>query len=735
MARNWHKNFIIYSTALGLFFAQIAAAQTKAGGNKMPHPAARPAAQATAAKKARSHKGKASAPAARTAAKARPQTKAAPVLTGAAAAVGLDNNPVSAIPPGRSAVLPGLSPRLRAGFDAAYNNRGAEALAAKNAFAAGTAERQSLAWAIATAGPSGVSAAQLWQNKAELAGWPGQAQLQGSFERALAREGAAPAKIIAYFTGQQPQTAAGRAVLARAYIAGGQKAQARAVLFPWWYQARLSNSEETLLAASAAGLLTQEDYRRRLSAQLFAGQKAAAARIAARAGGTDLYQAYMAALQPAMATESLLAGLSAYWKKQAVSRFIYIQYLRRTKHYEKAAQLVSATPAASGAMGNNEAWWAERRVLSREMLDIGRADIAYRLVTAWRPGDKIQAADAEFHAGWYALRFLGRPQPAREHFARLAALSAGTITKARGYYWQGRTAEALHEPRAAQNFYAQAAHYSTTFYGQLAAQNIGRALPPPPMPRPSPAERRNFAARHPVQALILLEKAGYNAAARGLYTALSQDLHNIGELALLAALAEKNNNYYSSLKIGKNGAQRAFEVGALAHPLGAIPAVAGISPSRLALAYAVARQESEFNPQALSPADARGLLQLLPKTAKAVAGRQNLPYSLDKLSGDAGYNARLGVHYLEEQLQKFNGSYILTFIAYNAGAGRALDWIGRYGDPRGQKSDFVVDWLERIPFTETRNYVQRVMENYEIYKMRLGGRADIDADIAAGRPG
>lgn len=663
----------------------------------------------------------------------KPQAK--PARAGAARPPAkLDRNAVSAIPPAADFTgLAGVTRRLQTGLYAAYHNRGAEAWALKNSYAKGSLERQVLAWAIAGAAPSGVSAAQLWQNKAELAGWPGQKLLQSGFERALAREDTAPALALRYFADSAPQTAAGMAVLAQAYRQAGQSGRARALILPWWRQARLSAAEEQQMQVSMGGLLTAADYRARLSAQLYAGQKQAAARLAARAGGEGLYQAYLAAAASAADTERRLAALPAVWKKEPVAAFIRLQYLRRAGFYEKAADIMLATPAAAGAEGNSQAWWAERRALSRELLDIGRPDLAYRLAAGYRGFDKLSAADAEFHAGWYALRFLNRPQQAAQHFARIAALSSGAVSRARGYYWQGRAAEALRQRAAAAEFYAAAARYPAAFYGLLAAQALGKAITPPPLPRPDLAERRHFAGSRPAQALALLEKAGYGAEARGLYAALAAELRSSGELALLAAQAEKHKNYYSSLKIGKSGALRALNIGALAHPLGAIPAASGISARRLALAYAVARQESEFNPQALSPANARGLLQLLPITAKSVAERQNIRYSLDKLSLDAGYNARLGVHYLEEQMQKFGGSYILTFAAYNAGAGRAADWVRRYGDPRGQNTEFAVDWIERIPFTETRNYVQRVTENYEVYKARLGGRADISADIRAGR--
>ena len=188
-----------------------------------------------------------------------------------------------------------------------------------------------------------------------------------------------------------------------------------------------------------------------------------------------------------------------------------------------------------------------------------------------------------------------------------------------------------------------------------------------------------------------------------------------------------------SLEIGKSAFNRGLDVAALAFPIGVIPPSANINGSGKALAYSIARQESAFNPTAISGADARGLLQLLPGTAKAVAGRHGLPFTAAKLTSDPGYNATLGAHYLGEQIDAFNGSYIMTFAAYNAGRGSVAKWIERYGDPRDPKVD-AVDWVELIPYSETRNYVERVMENLQVYRARFGGgnRLQIEADLHRG---
>ena len=175
-----------------------------------------------------------------------------------------------------------------------------------------------------------------------------------------------------------------------------------------------------------------------------------------------------------------------------------------------------------------------------------------------------------------------------------------------------------------------------------------------------------------------------------------------------------------------------MDMGNLTHPLAAISDATGIEPVDHALAYAIARQESEFNNAAISTANAMGLMQVLPGTAREMAKKSGITYEAAKLTSDANYNARLGVAYLNEQLEKFHGSYVLTFAAYNAGPARAREWIERFGDPRGKSLYEVIDWIEMIPFPETRSYVQRIMENLQIYKIRLGQKSAIDRDIRFG---
>ncbi|WP_295814884.1 lytic transglycosylase domain-containing protein, partial [uncultured Nitratireductor sp.] len=418
-------------------------------------------------------------------------------------------------------------------------------------------------------------------------------------------------------------------------------------------------------------------------------------------------------------------------ERSAGYTFARTRFLRRAGRFEEAAELMLTAPRDANSLIDPDEWWVERRVLSRELLDIGDAETAYRVAAAHSAESPSRAADAEFHAGWYALRFLKNPEAAARHFARIAEIAEGPISSARANYWLGRTAGSG-GPGDATAYYEKAARLGATFYGQLATAKLDRTTLAAEAPEPDDDDRRRFFAREMVRAIRSLEGTNHLWRAGSLYRKLAQELQKPGELSLLADMAEARGDYTTALRVGKIAASRGLDIGALAHPVGAIPAAASIPSARQALAYAVARQETEFNAAAVSPAGARGLLQLMPATAREMARKSGLPYSRARLTTDPTYNVTLGAAYLEEQLGRFDGSYILTFAGYNAGPSRASEWMERYGDPRGKPVEEIVDWIERIPYSEPRNYVQRVMENLQVYKMRLTGRFDIVTDLAAG---
>ncbi|NTG49160.1 lytic transglycosylase domain-containing protein [Agrobacterium rhizogenes] len=635
-----------------------------------------------------------------------------------------------AIPRG-TAVAP-LNSDLKTGLDALSNKNPMQALAIRNGMGQGTLDRHILTWAIATSGQTGVPSGEIAAAARELLGWPGLGSLRANSERALYTENPPTDQVLAAFGNTQPETPEGSVILSRALVSRGASAQAAKLIRKIWRDETLDKSFEDKILAEFSALLTPADHKARMDYLLYRDRTAQAKRFGDLGRAQSLYKAWAAVNNRSANASALLANIDAQWRKDPAYLFMRIENLRRQDKYDDAASLLTQMPRDRAALVNAGAWWNEQRIVSRGLVDQGNFKTAYRVVDASAAESPQDVGEAEFHAGWYALRGLQNGAAASAHFRKILQVSNGPISQSRAWYWLGRAAEAG-GPGKASEFYTKAASYPSTFYGQLAAEKLGRRTLNVAYPSPTSDDRRIFQSREAVQAITRLEAAGHGWRAEALYRALAKQLDSPGEIAMLAARAERSGNHQLSLQVGKIAYGRGVDVAALAFPIGVIPDNANISGSGKALAYAIARQESAFNPAAVSSANARGLLQLLPKTAKAVAGRHGLAYSDAKLTQDAGYNATLGAHYLGEQIDAFGGSYILTFIAYNAGPNKVPEWISRYGDPRGKSIDDVVDWIERIPFPETRNYVQRVMENYQVYKARLGQKTDIERDLIYGR--
>ncbi|GAA2862534.1 soluble lytic murein transglycosylase [Aminobacter niigataensis] len=625
----------------------------------------------------------------------------------------------------------GTIDQLKSGLDALSSGDFTQARAVRDSLPETALDRHILMWAIAINGGDKVPSADIAAAAQALPNWPGLATLRRNSERAMARENPGPNVVVSAFAGSEPQTIEGALLLARAQMALGDTKAARATIGPFWRSEKLEAKQEVAILAEFAALIPPADHRIRMEKMLYADRANSAARVADLAGAKQLVDAWTAVIKGDKKAAALLEAVPAS-QRSAGYFFAKSRYLRKQEKFTDAAAVMLKAPKDGASLVDPDAWWIERRVLSRELLDAGDIKTAYRIAAAHAAESPTNAVDAEFHAGWYALRGLNDAKLAAGHFERIAKIAGSPISLSRAYYWLGRAAEAG-GPGNAKDHFARAATYGTTFYGQLAAERIGRKALNVAYPAPTAADRQTFAQREAVSAITRLEGAGYPAYAEMLYRDLAAQMNSPGELALLAVMAEKQDNHYLALRVGKIAAQRGLDVGALSHPVGVIPVTANISGSGKALAYAIARQESEFKVSAVSRAGARGLLQLMPGTAKDLAKKAGMAYSQDRLTSDAGYNATLGANFLGQQLGRFNGSYVLTFAGYNAGPRRADQWIARYGDPRGKDIDTVVDWIERIPFSETRSYVQRVMENYQVYKMRLSGSYDIEGDLVKGR--
>jgi len=637
---------------------------------------------------------------------------------------------LSPLSSGKTVSISLIKGTLEQGLRALSRKDTVTALRIRAGMKAGSLDRKLLAWAIALQGGDSVTSTEISTIARDLSTWPGQKAMQRNAEKALVSENLASRSVVSIFGNRTPVSVEGAMLLASANLKLGNVKAANQTIAPFWREESLSKREEEKILTLVGNALNQSDHRYRMHSMLYRDRLRAGERVAGKAKQFSLAKARAAVTRKASNAGKLLEAVAPSSKQDTGYLFARIEHARRQGKYEKAAKLLLPSTHQQSKLIDPDEWWVERRIVSREMLERGHPKTAYKLASEHSAESASDIADAEFHAGWYALRHLSDKQTARRHFQRILDVTTRPISQARGHYWMARASSG----EAATRHYRAAAKHSGTYYGQLAATKLGVKKLSISRAKPTNSERQSYKSNELVRAIKRLEAVGYKTRAEIFYRHLAKEFNSDGELALLALDAEHQGNFPLALQVGKIGYQRGFDVGTLSWPLGAIPSSAKIGNTGRALAYAIARQESTFNKAAVSPANARGLLQLLPGTAKAVAKRQGLKYSFKRLTRDAGYNATLGAAYLSEQLDKFGNSYILTFAAYNAGPRRVEEWIERFGDPRGKSLDEVIDWVERIPFKETRSYVQRVMENYQVYKARIGGsHLTITKDLIRGR--
>jgi soluble lytic murein transglycosylase len=568
--------------------------------------------------------------------------------------------------------------------------------------------------------------------------WPSLVLFRRRAEAMLWQEHADLGTIRATIGDRTPLSAKGRFALGRALLAQGDQAGAQAAIREAWRSESLPRELEEQAIETFGGLITRADEKARMNRRLYAHEHDAAQRAAHRLGGDEpaIAKACIAADEKANNAKALLDALPASAQHDSLVMFSRIQMLRRADKIAEAAELMLAAPHEAAQIHDVDEWWIERRVLVRKLLDIGDAASAYKVARDAAPPTKENyRVDHEFTSGWIALRFLNEPAVAAQHFAKIGGV-ANPISLARASYWRGRAAEALNKPQEARGHYEQAARFSTAYYGQLARARLGLpeiALAPPPPPL-SPERRAALGRIEVVRAAEILYAIGERDLVLPIMADLGDKAQDVGTLVALGELATRHEDARSTLLLGKAALGRGYALDHYAFPTFGLPRYSPIGPDvEPAVVYSIARQESEFNPHDVSSAHALGLMQVTPEAGREMAKKFNVSYDEKRLLHDNVYNMQIGAAELGDDISAYRGSYILAFAGYNAGRGRVKEWIERHGDPRDPNVD-PVDWVERIPFAETRNYVQRIMENVQVYRVKFGGstRLMIEADLRRG---
>jgi soluble lytic murein transglycosylase len=539
-----------------------------------------------------------------------------------------------------------------------------------------------------------------------------------------------PAETMATLGDRPPVTAQGRVALARAELALGKRDEAQAQVRALWRAGDLDAASEGAVLREFGVFLTRDDHRARASRLAYDGRASAAWRAAALAG-PDVLALITARLE---AARGPLSARSSSAVPQALRAdpgyfFAHVQDSRRSGRYDEAIAWLKLAPRDPAQLVDPDAWWSERRMIARALLDRGEYEKAYRLCADAAPASSPDRVDAAFHAGWIALRFLHDAARAAPHFEAAAEAAETPISIARAFYWRGRAAEALGRMDNGRGFYSKAAAYPIAYYGQLAARKLGADEVTPRRP----AEAATGDARAEATRVVeLYLAAGLEDFATPIAYAAANAWTDGAQLAALANVLKAKASAATDVTFGKLATMRGYPLDAVAFPTFGLPEYQPLPGSAgRAEVLAVARQESEFLARAASGAGAKGLMQILPMTAADTARKVGVPYNYARLVSDPGYNTQLGAAFLGQLIAGEGGSLALAAAAYNAGAGRVAQWLAAFGDPRNGADP--VDWVERIPYDETRNYVMRVLENYGVYQARLAEAENPPAEGALAR--
>lgn len=564
--------------------------------------------------------------------------------------------------------------------------------------------------------------------------WPGIPLLMRQGEVSIP-PGYDPRAVIAYFDIVPPQTGRGALRLGEALDVLGRQSEARAVAVDAWKMMSMSQAEQAEMIARYGKALKPHHWAR-LDAMIWDGHMDSAARMLplVSAARRQLAQARIALRRNRDKVSKLIEAVPKSLSNDpglAYDRFVWRS---RRGRASGALEMVLARSDTRASLGRPQLWAKRRASLARDAMEAGDFAKAYELASMHQlRQDEDGFTELEWMAGYLALRKLDKAEAAVTHFRALRTAAITPITSGRVWYWLGRAHEAVGNEAKAKEAYGVGARYQTSFYGQLAA--IAGGFPADPRLTGGPAaswKGADFLNSSVFKAGVLLHHAGERYEAGRFFAHLAETMTET-EQAQLGAYLLNIERPNMALRVAKNAARMGRIVAAPYYPLHPVADRAKDVPPELVLA--ISRQESEFNPEVKSPAGALGLMQVMPTTARAVAGREGMEYSRSRLAEDWKYNADIAIAFLSGLIERYDGSYVLTAAAYNAGPSRAFRWMEENGDPREKDVD-VVDWIEAIPFSETRNYVMRVMEALYVYRARLSGEVGpltLARDLERGR--
>jgi len=549
--------------------------------------------------------------------------------------------------------------------------------------------------------------------------WPGEAYLRKQSEREVILQDGT--EILAFFEDLAPQTPRGVLAHAEALTAADRKGEAEISLVLAWRTMPMNSTSQALFLAKHDALL-KPHHAARLDEMLWQRAHESARQMFDLVSKADvaLAETRIALQRRQGDVNKMIDALPKSKRGDAGLAHARFEWRIRKGHSDSAKELMLERSKSAESLGQPEAWSNRRRAMARSEMRAGNHKLAYRMASQHQLTTGSDYADLEWLSGYLALRFLEEPEKALAHFENHDSAVRSPISQGRAGYWQGRALEAMGDAEGAAKAYAMGAEYQSSFYGLLAAERAGLPFDTS-LAGPAPTQdwRTSALAKDPLfEAGLLLQASGELNTAERFWTHLADQLMP-EDAALLGQAAIDAGQPHLAVMIGKRLARRGITIAAPYYALH--PAAEMELPMAPEMVLAIARRESEFDPIVQSSVGARGLMQLMPATAREVASDLGIRalHTTDRLTADPEYNARLGAEYLSQMAGRFSGNVVMMSAAYNAGPSRPIRWMKTYGDPRKGKID-IVDWVEMIPFRETQNYVMRVTESLPVYRARLG---------------
>ncbi len=557
-----------------------------------------------------------------------------------------------------------------------------------------------------------------------LSDWPRMTAIQARAESNMFDKPRPARETLSWFAGKEPVSGEGRIALANAYYAVGDIASGDQWLKLGWRESKLTRDRQKKTYSQHKARLTPEDHAARADHLIWEGTahfpKVEGLMSLMPKADRALSDARMRVLRNRSGMDGAIKRVPSSLQNHPGLLYARGKWRRQKSSKERALEpFLQIVDPASSEKGK-ERLWRERKIMTYWAIEEGKYSEAYRLTRNHGMNRGTGFAEAEFLGGWLALTKLNKPALAEQHFQTLRNGVTTPVSIARGSYWLGRAHEAQNSPEA-QTHYVDAARFSNTYYGFLAADRMSPnssmvILPEEPM---LPLEFSEMSRDRRIKAMELLAESGEERLLTQFSFHLDDVVDDLEDLSFLSRFSKKYGYMRPSVRAAKQASRFQSMLTESGYPMPR--SIMNLSDKfDKAFVLSIARQESEFNNSAVSSARAYGMMQMINATAASTARKHRIPYSKSRLTTDIDYSARLGALHLHDLLRQFDGSYILAAVGYNAGPHRAKQWIREYGDPRKPGVD-VIDWIENIPFSETRNYVQRVMENMQVYRARLNG--------------